>query len=150
MTFDAPSLYNQEKKYHLQERVDKVKRKVRDVEEKSNAGVGYAKVKAAEFTSKKIAGLDVRTREDYLGLLETSLAKNYEATRDNNTEKKMENRDILDAAIEAEYEVFTANKVVTMYRKRVAILIQHIKKDTTNMIKLISAEDKAKKLLGTK
>ena len=29
--------------------------------------LSYAKVKAAEFTANKISGLDVKTREDYLG-----------------------------------------------------------------------------------
>jgi len=42
--------------------------------------------------------------------------------------------DILDAAVEAEYEVFTNNKVVTMYRKKMAVLIQSIKKDTGNIV----------------
>jgi hypothetical protein len=28
----------------------------------------FAKVKAAEFTTNKISGLDVKTREDYLGI----------------------------------------------------------------------------------
>ena len=34
-------------------------------------------VKAAEFTVNKIAGLEVRTREDYMGLVESSLAENF-------------------------------------------------------------------------
>ena len=38
----------------------------------------YAKVKSAEFTSKKIAGLDIRSRESYLALLENVLRTNYE------------------------------------------------------------------------
>ena len=38
--------------------------------------------------------------------------------------------DILQAAIEAEYQVFTNNKVVTMYRKNMVKLIQTIKADT--------------------
>ena len=41
--------------------------------------VGFAKVRASEITSRKIAGLDVRTREDYFGLMETSMARNYDA-----------------------------------------------------------------------
>ena len=34
-------------------------------------------VKSAEFTSNKIAGLEVKTREDYMSLTEASLAENY-------------------------------------------------------------------------
>lgn len=35
--------------------------------------IRFAKVKAAEFTTKKIAGLELRSRESYLSLLETNL-----------------------------------------------------------------------------
>ena len=38
-------------------------------------------MKAAEFTSTKIAGLDVKTREDYMSLCESSLADNYNVTK---------------------------------------------------------------------
>ena len=44
-----------------------------------------AKVKSAEFTTKKIAGLDVRMRESYLSLLETNLRKNYDGHRESAT-----------------------------------------------------------------
>merc|ERR1712142_1174375 len=108
------------------------KGKSKDDEDDEKASIGYAKVKAAEFTSGKIAGLEVRTREDYLGLVESSLARNYEVAGE--VEKRLQKVDILDAAVEAEYEVFTNNKVVTMYRKKMAVLIQSIKKDTGNIV----------------
>jgi len=108
------------------------KGKSKDDEDDDKASIGYAKVKAAEFTSGKIAGLEVRTREDYLGLVESSLARNYEVAGE--VEKRLQKVDILDAAVEAEYEVFTNNKVVTMYRKKMAVLIQSIKKDTGNIV----------------
>jgi hypothetical protein len=37
-------------------------------EEEEQRILSYAKVKAAEFTAGKISGLDVKTREDYLGI----------------------------------------------------------------------------------
>ena len=40
-----------------------------------------AKVKGAEFTGNKIAGLEVRARESYLGLLETNLRANYDQVK---------------------------------------------------------------------
>ena len=99
--------------------------------EKKNS-LSFARVKAAEFTSGKIAGLDVKTREDYLGLVETSLTKNYEDTKEAGG-IKLDVADLLDAAIEAEYSVFTTNKVVTMYRKKVAVLISGIKGATKKL-----------------
>jgi hypothetical protein len=36
-------------------------------EEEEQRILSYAKVKAAEFTAGKISGLDIKTREDYLG-----------------------------------------------------------------------------------
>ena len=99
--------------------------------EKNNS-LSFARVKAAEFTSGKIAGLDVKTREDYLGLVEASLTKNYEDTKDSKS-IKLVGADLLDAAIEAEYSVFTSNKVVTMYRKKVAVLIYGIKGATKKL-----------------
>ena len=105
-------------------RKGKAARSEDDVQSRMN--VMFARVKAAEFTTGKIAGLEVKTREDYLGLVEAALSKNYSET--GGTELK--DKDLLDAAVEAEYEVFTSNKVVTMYRKKVAFLIQNIKNST--------------------
>jgi len=86
----------------------------------------FAKVKAAEFTTGKIAGLDVKTRDDYLGLVESSLSKNYDSCGG----EGLKSNDINDAAVDAEYSVFTSNKVVTMYRKKMASLIQSVKSAT--------------------
>jgi len=92
----------------------------------------FAKVKAAEFTSTKIAGLEVKTREDYMSLTESNLGENYRITKAL-SERSFEVQDILDAAIQAEYTVFTSNKVVTMYRKRMASVITSIKSDTKKL-----------------
>ena len=39
-----------------------------------------SKVKAAEFTAKKISGLEISQRESYLSLLETVIRNNYDKT----------------------------------------------------------------------
>jgi len=98
-------------------------------EEKAAA---FAKVKSAEFTATKIAGLDVKTREDYMSLCESSLAENYAASKSFH-EKRFQVFDILNAAIDAEYQIFTSNKVITMYRKRMATLISSIKSETKKL-----------------
>lgn len=45
-------LFTQEKKYHLQERVDKVKKKVKDVEEKSKEFVQKVEEKSIDLIQK--------------------------------------------------------------------------------------------------
>jgi len=102
-----------------------------DKKKENDNAVAYAKVKAAEFTVNKIAGLEVRTREDYMGLVESSLADNFRNVKTyGQTDRDFQTYDILHAAIESEYQVFTTNKVVTMYRKNMVKLIQAIKADT--------------------
>jgi hypothetical protein len=78
--------------------------------------IRMAKVKAAEFTTKKIAGLEVRSRESYLSLLETNLKNNYDqyvkvATSSDDPPPPLTSYDILQCAIAEEYSVFTKNKV---------------------------------------
>ena len=51
-----------QKQFRLRKAAAEDKRK--EVEDRV---LSYAKVKAAEFTANKISGLDVKTREDYLG-----------------------------------------------------------------------------------
>lgn len=106
--------------------------KAEDDKSEQEEAVLFAKVKSAEFTTNKIAGLDVKTREDYMGLVESCLATNYSTTK-NLGDVVMSVQNILQAAIEAEYQVFTSNKVVTMYRKKMATLITSIKADTKKL-----------------
>ena len=57
-----------------------MKRMKRKQDEQKSAK--FAKVRSAEFTSNKIAGLDVRTREEYLGLVESTLGTNHQTCGD--------------------------------------------------------------------
>ncbi|QQP42351.1 Uncharacterized protein FKW44_016978 [Caligus rogercresseyi] len=79
---------------------------------------------ATQYTKNKIAGLEVRSRESYLGLLETNIRLNYD------TALKYGAINILQIAVDEEYKIFSANKVVTMYRRGMAFLMAAIKKDT--------------------
>ncbi|XP_059092791.1 ATP-dependent DNA helicase Q5-like [Tigriopus californicus] len=95
----------------------------------------YAKVKAAEFTAKKIAGLEIKARESYLNLLETNLRANYDqfgkfASSDEVSAKPLTLTDISQCAIQAEYDIFSKNKVITMYRRGMAFLMAEVKKET--------------------
>ena len=58
----------------------KMRKKGTEKEQKPKAQLGHARVRAAEFTETKIAGLDLKTREDYLGLVQANLTTNYERT----------------------------------------------------------------------
>ena len=51
--------------------------------------------------------MEVKTRDDYLGLVESSLSKNYDSCGG----EGLKSNDINDAAVDAEYSVFTSNKV---------------------------------------
>ena len=93
-------------------------------------------MKAAEFTSKKISGLDVRARESYLALFEAVLRTNYDnyeqfsLKNSPTTSKSFTSYDIRQAAIDSEYQIFSSNKVVTMYRRKMAFLMAEVKRKT--------------------
>ena len=103
------------------------------VVEKPKAKMGHARVRAAEFTETKVAGLDLKTRESYYDLLVSALTTNYEAARSFRT-KEMSLMEIGEAGVEAEYEVFTSNKTTTMYRSKLANMIQGCKKETSELL----------------
>ncbi len=93
-----------------------------------------AKVRGAEFTSKKIAGLEVRARESYLSLLETNLRSNYDqfvASASSGEEPpRLSPLDVQKVAVAEEYRIFSQNKVITTYRRGMAFLMAAVKKDT--------------------
>ena len=100
---------------------------------KGKMGLGHARVRAAEFTETKVAGLDLKTRESYYDLLVAALTTNYEAALSFRT-KEMSLGEIGDAGVEAEYNIFTSNKTTTMYRSKLANLIQRVKKETKELL----------------
>ena len=79
-----------------------------------------AKVKSAEFTTIKIAGLEITQRESYLSLLESVIRQNYDAYSKVAKEadlKPITAYEVQKLAVGEEYKIFTNNKVVTMYRR---------------------------------
>jgi len=92
-----------------------------------------AKVKAAQFTAKKIAGLEVKARESYLALLESNLRSNHDQFNKVSSEEERVDLSALDVqqiAVEEEYRIFSANKVITTYRRGMAFLMAAVKKET--------------------
>lgn len=78
-----------------------------------------------------ITGLEISQRESYLALLENVIRNNYDVynkSEDDGT--KLTSLDIQKIAIEEEYNIFTKNKVVTMYRRGMAFLMAEIKAKT--------------------
>ena len=117
--------------------------KEKDKEEKE--AVRSAKVKAAEFTTKKIAGLDVRSRENYLALLESVLRTNYdECNKLSSNEKELSMMDIRQCAIDQEYKIFSDTKVMTMYRRGMAFLMADIKKQKLDLHSSLKDYDPSK------
>ena len=108
------------------EALEKEKQKTKDEEE----ALRGAKVKGAEFTSKKISGLEISQRESYLALLESVIRQNYDAYSKVAKEdhlKSITAYEVQKLAIAEEYKIFTNNKVVTMYRRGLAFLMSDIK-----------------------
>merc|ERR1712008_273290 len=81
----------------------------------------------------KISGLEISQRESYLSLLETVIRKNYDKTS-HAEENELSSYDIQQIAIGEEYNIFTSNKVVTMYRRGMAFLMADIKGKTDKYI----------------
>lgn len=94
-----------------------------------------AKVKSAEFTTKKIAGLEITQRESYLSLLESVIRQNYDAYSKVAKEdhlKPITAYEVQKLAVGEEYKIFTNNKVVTMYRRGI---------DFTSFLKISTYND---------
>ena len=80
-------------------------------------------MRAAQFTGTKITGLEVQARESYLSLLQKNMRANHSEWQKYATEAEsaadssaLSEADILAVAVEEEYKIFSANKVITTYR----------------------------------
>ncbi|KAG5899565.1 hypothetical protein JTB14_022896 [Gonioctena quinquepunctata] len=105
----------------------------------------HARVKAAASTSSKVKGLTLATREQYLTRLVDVFYVNYSECQE---EPTLDRKDIEDCSIDAEYEIFTINTNMTMYRNSIAKLIANVKKLTCDQIvheKLLLFEPKPAK-----
>lgn len=85
-----------------------------------------ARVKAADATGTKIRGLTLTLRETYLSSFLDALNTNYENCRQficEGNEKKFTKADILDCAVQVEYNIFTNNTVLSIYRQKGAMAV---------------------------
>ncbi len=84
------------------------------------------RVRAAEATSTKISGLTISKRESYLNLLINALEKNYSTLSSMDEDvaaKSLSKSDFIQCAVDLEYGIFSGNKVMTMYRRGVALKV---------------------------
>lgn len=82
-----------------------------------------SRVKYATSTETKVAGLTVKGREQHLGLIVDALKKNYENCVEKEIEAvphELKYKNFEDIGVEIEYQCFTNNKVIAMYRRSVA------------------------------
>jgi hypothetical protein len=90
------------------------------------------RVKFASATTVKVAGLSISVRESYLGLLADALKKNVEvaANEGETTDHKLVYKDYEDVAAELEYQSFTNNKVITLYKRCFIKSLAEVKNST--------------------
>ncbi len=75
----------------------------------------------------------MRARESYLSLLETNLRANHDQFAKVAADGEKLNLSALDIqkiAVDEEYKIFSANKVITTYRRGMAFLMAAVKKET--------------------
>lgn len=94
-----------------------------------------SRVKQAMSTTVKVNGLTIKGRETYLTHLTDSLKKNLEKCENlDNPDHDLVYKDLEDVAIELEYQAFTTNKVVSLYRRSIVKYLTAIKDATTNVM----------------
>ncbi|XP_057367265.1 ATP-dependent DNA helicase Q5-like [Daphnia carinata] len=104
---------------------------------------------AAESTSIKIAGLKITSRESYFKLLQEALWKNYVQARKVEPDlPNLSEDEITLRALEIEYAVFSATTVITIYRRKMALLTSEIKKETDKSNLYVHAPDSAVTVSG--
>ncbi|XP_037906175.1 ATP-dependent DNA helicase Q5 [Hermetia illucens] len=87
-----------------------------------------SKVKAAQSTTVKVAGLTLALRESYLTMFLDSLRINLaKCTSPEFGELRLKNKDYENIAVELEYESFTSNKVLSLYKRAIAKKVSDIK-----------------------
>ncbi|EDX10448.1 GD12613 [Drosophila simulans] len=103
----------------------------RQLEQETAAQI--SRVRMAEATEKKIAGLQATHREKYLTALIDALKANVDKCKDEpeqQTKSVLKYNDYEAMAVDMEYDVFRQNKVANMYRHALVKEISTIKKLT--------------------
>lgn len=89
----------------------------------------YANVRAAEATSRKVAGLSVQTRESYVKYFKDLLKKNWLSAHERAFE--FTDKDFEDAAKDMEYNIFSGSTVNATYKKKIANEVSELRKMTS-------------------
>lgn len=85
--------------------------------------VENSRVKAAGSTETKVSGLTVDTRESYLSHLIDVLVKNVKECRNSEDDINLKNSEFVGCAVNMEYDVFSGNKAITLYKRGMAKLV---------------------------
>ncbi|XP_053612288.1 ATP-dependent DNA helicase Q5-like [Plodia interpunctella] len=110
----------------------------------------YSKCKAASSTGTKVNGLTVAGREGYLSLLTDALTNNLtNSVETERPDKPLSRYDVEQCAVELEYEVFSSNTVISLYRRAIAKLLSSVKSCKDHLYpKLKTFEPKKRNTLG--
>uniref|UniRef100_A0A1B6KN40 DNA 3'-5' helicase n=1 Tax=Graphocephala atropunctata TaxID=36148 RepID=A0A1B6KN40_9HEMI len=93
-----------------------------------------SKVRAAESTKIKVNGLTISAREGYVKFLQELLQKNLDqCSIVDPPENTLNSSDVEQAALDLEYQAFTANKAMSLYRRAIAKLSADVKNATKQM-----------------
>lgn len=110
------------------------------------------RVKSAMSTGVKVSGLTNTIRESYLKMLADLMKTNYETcAADAGTQHKLIYADFEDIAIGIEYECFSRNTVLSLYRRSCAVEGNKLKKCTLDgqiVEQLKTHEPRKRKALG--
>lgn len=109
-------------------------RKASSSDSESDLSAQYSRLRAASSTTIKITGLSISLREKYLTFLEDALKKNFEkCSIIDPPSHSLEEKHIEECAIGMEYQIFTSNKVIYLYRRDIAKKVSELKQDTNTM-----------------
>uniref|UniRef100_A0A1B6IWM1 DNA 3'-5' helicase n=1 Tax=Homalodisca liturata TaxID=320908 RepID=A0A1B6IWM1_9HEMI len=93
-----------------------------------------SKVRAAESTKIKVNGLTINAREGYVKFLQELLQKNLDqCSIVDPPDNALNSSDVEQAALDLEYQAFTANKAMSLYRRAIAKLSADVKNATKQM-----------------
>ena len=75
--------------------------------------------------------LELKARESYFSLLNEALWKNYSQCRKIEPDlPEMSESEVTNRCLSVEYRIFSSTKVITIYRRNMALLTSQVKKDT--------------------
>lgn len=80
----------------------------------------HARVKAAASSSSKVKGLTLATREQYVTRILDVLYDNYTKCQE---DPVLDKKDVEDCSVDVEYEIFSTNTNMPMYRNAVAKMV---------------------------